>query len=68
MFSTNGFRTFAMTRSNAIARARKAIAEYQAHLDRGVSAEHAAALRIFIGGQQEVIAEWESAKFHPGEW
>lgn len=68
MFSTNGFRTFAMTRSNAIARARKAIAGYQAHLDSGVSAEHAAALRIFIEGQKEVIEEWKSANFHPGEW
>lgn len=68
MFSTNGFRTFSMTRSNAIARAKKAIAGYQAHLDRGVSAEHASALRLFIEGQQEVITEWSNAKFHPGEW
>ena len=68
MLSTNGYRTFEMTRSNAMSRAKKSIVNYQRHLDSGVSDEHAAALRIFIEGQHEVIAEWENMKFHPGEW
>lgn len=68
MFATNGFRMFDMTRSTTITRARKAIANYQAHLDRGVSAKHAAALRLFIKGQEEMIAEWQDAKFNPAEW
>ena len=68
MFATNGYRTFTMTKTNAIARARKAIANYQAHLSAGVSTDHESALRLFIAGQQEVIAEWENEKFHPGAW
>lgn len=68
MFSTNGYRTFLMTKSNAVARARKAIAAYQAHIDAGVSAEHESALRLFIAGQEEVIAEWKAEQFHPGAW
>lgn len=68
MFSTNGYRTFQMTRSNAIVRAQKAIATYQAHIDAGVSKEHEDALRIFIAGQHEVIEEWKNEKFHPGAW
>lgn len=68
MFATNGYRTFAMTRSNKIAAARKAIAAYQAHVDRGVSDAHAAALALFIQGQEEVIKEWKEMAFHPGEW
>ena len=68
MLSTNGYRTFAMTKANAIARAKKAIANYQAHLSDGVSAEHETALRTFITGQYEVIEEWKNEKFHPGAW
>ena len=68
MLSSNGYRTFQMTKASAIARARKAIASYQAHLSAGVSADHAKALNLFIQGQEEVIAEWNNMRFHPGEW
>lgn len=68
MFSTNGYRTFQMTRQNAIVRAKKAIANYQAHIDAGVTPEHEAALRTFIAGQEEVIQEWKDEQFHPGAW
>lgn len=68
MLSTNGYRTFAMTKANAIARAKKAIANYQSHIDAGVSSAHESALRIFIAGQQEVIEEWKNERFTPGQW
>ena len=75
MFSTNGYRTFEMTRANRISRARKAIATYQAALDTGrsfagdvVTEKDRATLAHFIAGQNEVIAEAKAMRFHPGEW
>jgi len=75
MFSTNGYRIYAMTKTNAIARAKKAMATYQAALETGLTFdgqtypdEMRPALVKMIEGQQEVIAEWEAINFHPGEW
>ncbi len=76
MFSTNGYRMFAMTQSNTIARARRAIAMYEKAIETGVNfdgtaqvdATSAQWLRQMIGHQHENIAEAKAMKFMPGEW
>ena len=75
IFATNGYRIYAMTKTNAIARAKKAIATYQAALDTGLSYAgekvrdaDRAFLAMMIESQKEVIAEWKATDWHPGEW
>jgi hypothetical protein len=75
IFATNGYRMYAMTKTNAITRAKKAIATYEKALETGLTFdgqsypdEMRPALVKMIEGQQEVIAEWKATNWRPGEW